>query len=178
MSAPTLPAPSRTSCPYKGLDHYSEQDALFFFGRDVEADLVVANLLTARLTLLYGQSGVGKSSLLHAGVVPRLREVADLAVVTFRSWGGDPVAGLSAAIWAAAGQERPAGECSLADTIMGCTQHLGRALVVILDQFEEYFVYHPHEDGDGTFAGKHSGPPAGVLGNEVFALAGVTFSLR
>jgi hypothetical protein len=152
MSAPTLPATERTGSPYKGLDHYDEQDAPFFFGRDVECELVVANLLAARLTLLYGQSGVGKSSLLHAGVVPRLREEPDLAVVIFRSWAGDPVAGLAAAIRAAAGTEPPAGESTLADTIAACTQRLGRDLVVILDQFEEYFVYHPQEDGDGAFA--------------------------
>lgn len=152
MSAPTLPAIGRTAFPYKGLDHYEEQDAPFFFGREVERDLVVANLLAAPLTLLYGQSGVGKSSLLHAGVVPRLREAPDLAVVTFRSWGGDPVAGLSAAICAAAGVEPSAGEFALADTIAACTKRLGRDLVVILDQFEEYFVYHPREDADGTFA--------------------------
>jgi hypothetical protein len=150
MSAPAVPAISRTASPYKGLDHYEEQDAPLFFGRDVECDLVVANLLAARLTLLYGQSGVGKSSLLHAGVVPRLREAPDLVVVVFRSWGGDPVAGLCAAIRAATGLEPSAGEPALAETIAVCTQRLGRDLVVILDQFEEYFVYHPQDDG--TFA--------------------------
>jgi hypothetical protein len=150
MSAPTLPATSRTGSPYKGLDHYEEQDAPLFFGREVECDLVAANLLAARLTLLYGQSGVGKSSLLHAGVVPRLREEPDLSVVVFRSWGGDPVAGLCAAIRAAAGLEPSAGEPALAETIAACTQRLGRDLVIILDQFEEYFVYHPQDDG--TFA--------------------------
>jgi hypothetical protein len=152
MSAPALPAIGRTGGPYKGLDHYAEQDASFFFGREVECDLVAANLLAARLTLLYGQSGVGKSSLLDAGVVPRLREEPGLAVVVFRSWGGDPIAGLCAAIWGAAGLERPAGESSLAKTIAACTERPGRDLVVILDQFEEYFLYRRREDGDGTFA--------------------------
>ena len=152
MSAPALPATERTGSPYKGLDHYREQDARFFFGRDIERDLVVANVLAAPLTLLYGQSGVGKSSLLYAGVVPRLREVPDLTVVTFRSWSSDPVAGLSAAIRAAAGLEPPADRPALADTIAACTLRSGRDLVVILDQFEEYFVYHLQEDGDGTFA--------------------------
>ena len=90
MSAPALPATGRTGSPYKGLDHYEEQDAPFFFGREVECDLVVANLLAARLTLLYGQSGVGKSSLLHAGVVPRLRETPDLAVVDLPLLGRRP----------------------------------------------------------------------------------------
>jgi Novel STAND NTPase 1 len=152
MSAPTLPAISSTGSPYKGLDYYGEQDAPFFFGRDVDCDLVVANLLAGRLTLLYGQSGVGKSSLLHAGVVPRLRETPDLAVVIFRSWSHDPVAGLTAAICAAIGLEPSTGESTLADTIAACTQRLGRDLVIILDQFEEYFVYHSQEDGEGTFA--------------------------
>ena len=159
MSTPALPAASRTGSPYKGLDHYEEQDAPFFFGREVERDLVVANILAAQLTLLYGPSGVGKSSLLYAGAVPRLRATPDLAVVTFRTWGPDPAAGLSAAIREAAGPE--SGErgssladaiASLADTIAACTERLGRDLVIILDQFEEYFVYHPQEDGDGTFA--------------------------
>jgi hypothetical protein len=152
MSALTRPAVGTTGSPFKGLDHYAEQDAPFFFGRNVERDLVIANLLAARLTLLYGQSGVGKSSLLHAGVVPRLREAPDLAVVVFRSWSGDPVTGLATAIWAAAGLERPEGKSSIAETIGACTERLGRDLVVILDQFEEYFVQHPREDGDGTLA--------------------------
>src|SRR5262245_19581332 len=134
MNAPTRPAIRRTGCPYKGLDHYAEQDAPLFFGREVECDVVAANLLAARLTLPYGQSGVGKSSLLHAGVVPRLREAPDLAVVVFPSWRDDPVAGLSSAIGAAAGTEPSAGDSALADAIAACTQRLGRDLVVILDQ--------------------------------------------
>jgi hypothetical protein len=152
MSTSALPVVSRTGSPYKGLDHYEEQDAPFFFGREVERDLVVANLLAAPLTLLYGPSGVGKSSLLFAGAVPRLRAAPDLAVVTFRAWGSDPVAGLSAAIREAAGLESPESDSSLAETIAACTERLDRDLVIILDQFEEYFVYHPQEDGDGTFA--------------------------
>ena len=42
----------------------SELDALLFFGRERDAEIVVANLLASRLTVLYGASGVGKSSLL------------------------------------------------------------------------------------------------------------------
>jgi outer membrane protein assembly factor BamB len=136
--------------PYKGLDHYEERDAPLFFGREVERDLVVSNLLAARLTLLYGESGVGKSSLLYAGAVPRLREEPDLAVVIFRSWNGDPVPELAAAIRELAGQELPAREPPLTETIATCTKLLGHDLVIILDQFEEYFVYHPSEDGNGT----------------------------
>ena len=63
-------------CPYKGLTPYSEEDAPFFFGRETEQELITANLMAYRLTLLYGPSGVGKSSVLNAGVVRRLREQA------------------------------------------------------------------------------------------------------
>ena len=51
--------------PYKGLASFedSELDALLFFGREREIAAVAANVLANRLTVLYGPSGVGKSSL-------------------------------------------------------------------------------------------------------------------
>ena len=62
--------------PYLGLQPYAERDAAFFFGRERERRVIAANLRAARVTLLYGASGVGKSSLLRAGVVPALRDRA------------------------------------------------------------------------------------------------------
>ena len=52
------------------------QDAAIFFGRDAEQELIIANLMASRLTLVFGASGVGKSSLLSAGVAHRMREQA------------------------------------------------------------------------------------------------------
>ena len=63
-------------CPYVGLVPFDESDAPYFFGRERDCEVLVANLTTARLTLLYASSGVGKSSVLRAGVLPRLRELA------------------------------------------------------------------------------------------------------
>ena len=76
---PRLPVPGRRpapTCPYVGLVPFDENEAAFFFGRDRESEIIVANLTAARLTLLYAPSGVGKSSVLRAGVVPRLRKLA------------------------------------------------------------------------------------------------------
>src|SRR5215207_6624772 len=104
-----IEAPARTT-PYKGLVPYSDSDddARLFFGRERERDAILANLLTARLTVLYGESGVGKTSVLHAGVAYHLRGRAqrDLtergapeAIVTvFDRWRDDPVGGLIAAV--------------------------------------------------------------------------------
>ena len=80
--------------PYKGLAPFedSELDALLFFGREREREVIVANLMASRLTVLYGPSGVGKSSVLRAAVARCASpESADAAVVVYSSWAGDPV---------------------------------------------------------------------------------------
>src|SRR6266540_6471264 len=59
--------------PYKGLAPFEDStlDALLFFGRERETEVIVANLLASKLTVLYGPSGVGKSSILRAAVARR-----------------------------------------------------------------------------------------------------------
>ena len=47
------------ACPYRGLTPYAEKDAQFFFGRSQDSHLIVANLFCARVTVLFGPSGVG-----------------------------------------------------------------------------------------------------------------------
>ena len=74
-------------CPYVGLQPFEEADRAFFFGRERDQRVIIANLLSSPLTILYGSSGVGKSSVLMAGVVPQLhRERPRTAVVVFRNW--------------------------------------------------------------------------------------------
>ena len=60
--------------PYKGPLSYEIEDTDYFFGRDREADLLAAKILSTRFTLLHAQSGTGKTSLLNARVVPALEE--------------------------------------------------------------------------------------------------------
>ena len=58
----------------------------FFFGRERDQRVIVSNILAVPLTILYGASGVGKSSVLFAGVVPHLKERSDSAVIVFQNW--------------------------------------------------------------------------------------------
>jgi hypothetical protein len=57
-------------CPYVGLRPFREEDQLYFFGRENEIRTIADNLYGARLTIFYGASGVGKSSVLMAGLFP------------------------------------------------------------------------------------------------------------
>ncbi len=59
--------------PYLGLHSFTESDADLFFGRDGEKDQLFQQLKRAPLTVLFGRSGLGKSSLLEAGIFPLLR---------------------------------------------------------------------------------------------------------
>jgi len=155
--------------PYRGLAPFgdSENDARFFFGRERETAVTTANLVGARLTVLYGPSGVGKSSLLRAGVARSVRELgrsravgrgADLACVVFASWSAaDPARSLADAIAAEVAPlvspttpDPPPG-ATLADVAEHWTAALDGEICLILDQFEEYFVYHGDEPSD-TFA--------------------------
>jgi WD40 repeat protein len=141
--------PQRGS-PYQGLIPYDEADAPFFFGREKEARLIIANLFASPLTLLYGASGVGKSSVLRAGVARQLRAREELLIVVFNAWQSNPLVDLKNKIAAAAAPLNVSLETSdsihLSDYLANCATQLNRRLMIILDQFEEYFLYHPQED--------------------------------
>ena len=164
-------------CPYVGLTAFDEEDAEFFFGREREIDLVIANLKGTRLTLLYGESGVGKSSILRAGVMRRLHaevkrnrlrrlerpatdERLPLAVALFRGpWLAPPLESLMTEVHAAVEQALGAqvppwnpDEDDVVETLRAWTKRV-RTILIVLDQVEEYFLYHQVEDGPGTVAG-------------------------
>jgi WD40 repeat protein len=59
--------------PWPGLMPFTEEAQAFFHGRDLEAVELLRLIKRETLTVLFGQSGLGKSSLLNAGLFPRLR---------------------------------------------------------------------------------------------------------
>jgi WD40 repeat protein len=164
--------------PYVGLVPFDERDAPFFFGRERERRLIAGNLIASRLTLIYGASGVGKSSLLRAGVahdVHRLaaRELAlgrvpESILVVFSSWRDPPLPLLAKAIEDAVTETL--GE--LAPEPPSPTEHLDELLaewvrridavpaavdverrtrlLIVCDQFEEYFLYQWHDQDKGS----------------------------
>lgn len=76
------------AAPYRGLQCFEPEDAERFFGRDDVREQLVAGVETHALTVLCGASGVGKTSLLRAGLVPRLTE-AGHGVLWLASYGAD-----------------------------------------------------------------------------------------
>lgn len=142
-----MPTPAdHTSCPYKGLQPYTEADRKYFFGRTRDEGIIISNLYAASVTVFYGASGVGKSSVLLAGAVPRLkREPRDAVVVVFNSWQGEDFLGaLKNEVAKEAGLPAPIDIDLPLDEFLEHTQRaLGLPLFLIFDQFEEYFLYHP-----------------------------------
>jgi WD40 repeat protein len=159
---------AQLDCPYVGLVPFSDADAPRFFGREKERKIIIDNMKASRLTLLYGASGVGKTSVLRAGVVYHLnllarQNLADLStakfvVVYFNSWRENPVAALALAVQKAVEPfvtGPPAApftaEDDLRRVLQVSSERANATLLIILDQFEEYFLYNPRPGGAGTF---------------------------
>jgi hypothetical protein len=81
--------------PYVGPRTFSEADRSLFFGREREARDLTARIISERLLLFYAQSGAGKSSLLNARVIPRLRDVEGFQVLPNARVSGELPAGVS-----------------------------------------------------------------------------------
>lgn len=83
---PPLPDPQD---PYKFLDHFNANDRKIFVGRDFEIHELKNRIITRNLTILFAYSGMGKTSLLNAGVIPQL-EMEGFQVKYIRL-GDDPI---------------------------------------------------------------------------------------
>ncbi|WP_062430629.1 nSTAND1 domain-containing NTPase [Herbidospora daliensis] len=138
--------------PYRGLSAFTEADAPFFFGRDDFVTELADAVEEHPLILVAGRSGVGKSSAVAAGLVPRLRERDSWAVGSCRP-GDDPMTRLIGAVAEAAGTRLPypiqvlqAWHDRLAEGgLAGVARQVGVATgtartLLIIDQFEQVFT--------------------------------------
>ncbi len=78
--------------PWPGLSTFTEESRGFFFGRDRETDELSRLVRRETLTVLFGQSGLGKSSLLQAGLFPLLRDSDHLPLYLRLDHSGVPIA--------------------------------------------------------------------------------------
>jgi DNA-binding SARP family transcriptional activator/WD40 repeat protein len=135
--------------PYKGLRPFGEADARHFHGREAAAEQLVERVLGERFVALVGPSGSGKSSLLHAGAVPRLRAVS-LRVVAMLP-GDDPVEQLHNALRAVAVHEPDTGD--VANMVRSVAKQSDEPLVLVIDQFEELWTLTAERDRELLLAG-------------------------
>lgn len=134
-------------CPYPGLAAYRVEEHGQFFGREAESDELLELLPEFRWLWVEGASGAGKSSLIAAGLLPRLgREGGRWRVVGVRP-GALPIDNLAQALWTAL-PERERGPLSqltreLAAGPVGLRSFVreraadGRAFLLWIDQLEE-----------------------------------------
>ena len=133
-------------CPYRGLEPFTEADAEFFFGRERAVEHLLEHLRQEpRFLAVLGPSGSGKSSLVQAGLIPRLCRGA---VPRSDRWafippirpGRNPFGELEAAGLSGASQ-------GLVEAVQNW-QNLhpeAERLALMLDQFEEFLVDCPEE---------------------------------
>ncbi|WP_460204657.1 nSTAND1 domain-containing NTPase [Scytonema sp. NUACC21] len=143
-------------CPYRGLFAFREEDAPFFFGREAFSEILVEAVHTKPLVAAIGPSGSGKSSVVFAGLIPRLREEGNWLVISFRP-GSKPFHSLAAALIS---QQEP--QMSPSDQLEEITQlanylrcednglrfvlqsvikkNIGKRLLLVADQFEELYT--------------------------------------
>lgn len=100
---PPLPPRPLPTQPFLGLSYFREKHAEIFFGRGWQIrslfELITDQDLSANpIILLYGQSGVGKSSLLAAGLLTRLKQVVEVRYVRREDAGNDLTAALGRAL--------------------------------------------------------------------------------
>lgn len=137
VEEPAAPLPER---PYKFLDYYESKDAAIFFGRQDETQTLSSLIHAHRLVLLYGASGVGKTSLLLAGAIPRLEHAEPPYETLYVRALEDPALVIRRALRRRLPEANLPQDGSLADLLDSAAKALGHTLVIILDQFEEFFI--------------------------------------
>lgn len=156
----TFGPPSDLPSPYKGLFAFREGDAVNFFGRASVTNMLVEAISHQRFIALIGPSGSGKSSVVFAGLVPRLRYQGHWLILSFRP-GAHPFRALAATLipWLEGelsetvqlieirrlAQALTQGELSLAEVLVRILEKNPsyHQVILIIDQFEELYTLCP-----------------------------------
>lgn len=126
--------------PYKALLEYDIRDASFFFGRESESKELIDAINRNPLTVLHAESGSGKTSLLKARIRPALFSEDNLPIYV-RPHQNPIDISIKRALLPQLEQSSVWMNASLHTFTQGVTKLLdGKSLVIILDQFEEFFT--------------------------------------
>jgi hypothetical protein len=132
--------------PWLGLESFSESTRSYFFGRDAEAAELLQRLRLHPLLILYGRSGLGKTSLLRARLVPHLEKLGARPAfyrISYRKGEDSPLEQLGVALEAWGCIDLPALPNDPASRLWLNLHHRvrkDRITHLILDQFEEIFT--------------------------------------
>jgi len=147
-------------CPYRGLAAFGENDAKYFFGRTSEIRTALAQLDVWPLLAVIGPSGVGKSSFVHAGLVPAVKSTGESWQVRVLRPGRHPLQSLATTL----DETLDTGLVPLdlidqfqdAPGLYGV--HLRNAarrkkhkVLIVVDQLEELFTLSDNDDVRRTF---------------------------
>ena len=142
--------------PYKGLEAFTEADQVNFHGRRSVIDELVAHVARpgrdGRFVVAVGASGSGKSSVVRAGLVPRLRsgglDGSERWLYATMVPGPDPFAALHRALRPIATAEEPGPGGDGGDRVRRLIRDAvpeGQPLLLVIDQLEELFTLVPDE---------------------------------
>ena len=146
--------------PYKGLQPYEEENQDIFFGRETEREILIDKIFSNKLTLLFAGTGVGKSSLLQASVLSELKrpDRENLDVVYYKDWVSGPLSELKKTVIQTLQKQGKVSadydyedDVSLKAFLQICSTFASEPLVVMLDQFEEFFQYQRYQEGFHDF---------------------------
>ncbi|MFD4351497.1 hypothetical protein ACFWPX_03010 [Nocardia sp. NPDC058518] len=148
------PAPLRKwssdRSPYPGLEAFTEDEAAVYFGREEMTEQLLRQLCaqdTARFIVVTGASGSGKSSLVQAGLLPRLRS-ARWSVLPVLTPGTDPILGLAQVAHGSAERLRddPAALVEMLTRLRASLARPRARLLLAIDQAEELFTLAGQRD--------------------------------
>ena len=88
--------------PFVGLSPFDARHHEYFFGRRSDATIIAAKILSSRICVVFGRSGVGKTSVMQAAVPWALNEFEPTTFLCLRTWQEDPYGDLVAALRTAA----------------------------------------------------------------------------
>jgi len=142
---------------YPGIEPFSIEQKEVFFGRDLDIENLFNILINNKHVVLFAKSGLGKSSLINAGLVPKILETGAMDIYTIRIGNYQPNISLSPVETVKHFIENENGDTTILDKIISNENQLWYKLksmqlagkkqvqLLIFDQFEELFSYPPED---------------------------------